>query len=358
MDLLKLDSVMDGLEECASARLRVKWLEQQLGKVASMPLDDYLDRDETGLALAAAEIIAANRGHGSDDLEIRLPKRIDNLDALALQCGAALRRIRSQSELIETFILERDRDQFLEAMAGLQRRLQLPVVAVKRQKKAPIVSKPPGSVFQVAIPSGLYAYGRVINEHTFALYSELNDRPDCPPIGSRDYFCIATGMYEEVHAREICPVVGMDPWAAGEPHAEPKFLQGMYPFFKIRSCKEYGFIPAEVEACIGLLPQFDCDLAELVDWVMEGPDGPTAYRRLLALPNEEGVLQRVRWEDWKLEWHRRYVFDVRRNFELHRAVNLHYQKFKYEYWKSRPWNVDRPDSAGLLTFSEYFGVKK
>ncbi|MGW8566662.1 hypothetical protein [Isoptericola sp. NPDC055881] len=75
----------------------------------------------------------------------------------------------------------------------------------------------PGTVIQIALPDGRYAYGRVLRDASVAFYSSRSDRPGCPPIGAREYEFVV-GVYEDVLRTEGVPAVGMD--ASADPDDE------------------------------------------------------------------------------------------------------------------------------------------
>jgi hypothetical protein len=63
---------------------------------------------------------------------------------------------------------------------------------------------------QIALPSGRFAYGRVLRDAAVAFYSATTLEAGKPPIGSRDYQFVV-GVYDDVFKSEECPVVGHDP---------------------------------------------------------------------------------------------------------------------------------------------------
>ena len=67
----------------------------------------------------------------------------------------------------------------------------------------------PGTVIQVPIPDGRYAYGRVYRDATVCFYTRKSDGPGAPPVGERDFvFCV--GVYDDA-LRNWQPV-GFDPF--------------------------------------------------------------------------------------------------------------------------------------------------
>jgi hypothetical protein len=66
-----------------------------------------------------------------------------------------------------------------------------------------------GSVVQLTLPDGRYAYGRVLRDAAVAFYRETSTEPGQPPIGSRDYQFVV-GVYDDVLKDDQVPVVGHD----------------------------------------------------------------------------------------------------------------------------------------------------
>jgi len=69
-----------------------------------------------------------------------------------------------------------------------------------------------GDVIQLSLPSGRFAYGRVLRDASVAFYDETTSEPGQPPIGNRNYRFVV-GVYDDVLRSDKCPVVGWDPSA-------------------------------------------------------------------------------------------------------------------------------------------------
>ena len=67
-----------------------------------------------------------------------------------------------------------------------------------------------GAVIQLTLPSGRYAYGRVLRDANVAFYSETTTEPGLPPVGSRDYQFVV-GVYDDVFSSVNITVVSHDP---------------------------------------------------------------------------------------------------------------------------------------------------
>lgn len=77
----------------------------------------------------------------------------------------------------------------------------------------------PGDVLAIAMPSlGKVAYARVYGEGTIAVYSELKDPGQPPPLGHR-VFLFQVGVYAQVLGSGAWPRVARDPFAHGEDSA-------------------------------------------------------------------------------------------------------------------------------------------
>jgi len=76
----------------------------------------------------------------------------------------------------------------------------------------------PGSVIQVPLPDGRFAYGRVYRDATVCFYRYVTRLPGEPPIGLRDFaFCV--GVYDDVAAS--WEVVGVDGFSPDEDNGWP-----------------------------------------------------------------------------------------------------------------------------------------
>lgn len=80
-----------------------------------------------------------------------------------------------------------------------------------------------GSVIQVTLPNGRYAYGRVLRDGAVAFYRQTTDNPGEPPIGDRDCQFVV-GVYNDTLRSDDLPVVGLDPGADAEDEWPPPQL--------------------------------------------------------------------------------------------------------------------------------------
>jgi hypothetical protein len=113
----------------------------------------------------------------------------------------------------------------------------------------------PGTVVQISLPDGRYAYGRVYGDAGLAVYVQLTTSPGNPPLGSRE-FLFNVGVYDSVLTSGYCPIVGEDPFLNGEsPWPPPKCIMDVlsgasriYHEGKIRSASPNGIMNLEVSA--------------------------------------------------------------------------------------------------------------
>lgn len=130
-----------------------------------------------------------------------------------------------------------------------------------------------GDVIQVTLPTGCYAYGRVLRDASVAFYSGTTAEPGLPPIGSRDYQFIV-GVYDDVLGSDGAPVVGHDP--SQEPEDDwppPNLIRD--PISGAMSIYHHGQIrPATPEEAERLEPAAVWDLHHLIDRLMGHRSGP------------------------------------------------------------------------------------
>ena len=72
-----------------------------------------------------------------------------------------------------------------------------------------------GDVFQIPLPDGTFAYGRVYKDASVGIYRAITDEPNQPPIGSRDFWFIV-GLYINVLEGGTWPIIGRDDFGASE----------------------------------------------------------------------------------------------------------------------------------------------
>lgn len=100
--------------------------------------------------------------------------------------------------------------------------------AAKSADKKPVATKTRrakqrwqvGDVFQIDLPDGRYAYGRIYRDSTVGIYREITDEPGRAPIGSSD-FLFTVGMYDDILDRGKVRIVGSDPFLDEESEWPP-----------------------------------------------------------------------------------------------------------------------------------------
>ena len=70
-------------------------------------------------------------------------------------------------------------------------------------------------MFQIPLPDGTFAYGRVYKDASVGIYRTITDEPNQPPIGSRDFWFIV-GLYTDVLEGGTWPIIGRDDFGASE----------------------------------------------------------------------------------------------------------------------------------------------
>jgi hypothetical protein len=116
----------------------------------------------------------------------------------------------------------------------------------------------------VTLPTGRYAYGRVLRDASVAFYRTTTTEPGLPPIGTRDYQFVV-GVYDDVPGWDGAPVVGHDPSQGPEddwppPHSVRDPISGAMSIY------HHGHMrPATPEETEGLEPAAVWDLHHLID---------------------------------------------------------------------------------------------
>jgi len=129
----------------------------------------------------------------------------------------------------------------------------------------------PGTVIQIDLPNGRFAYGRLYRDAAVGIYSRTSELPANPPIGSRDFQFIV-GVYDEVITSGKCPIVGEDPFTEGEDSWPPPQTI-IDPITGKCSIYHRGEIrPALPEECERLETAAVWDLNHLVDRIINGDE--------------------------------------------------------------------------------------
>lgn len=125
-----------------------------------------------------------------------------------------------------------------------------------------------GDVFQISLPNGNYAYGRVFEDATVGVYNHITTAPNVPPIGLRDYMFLV-GMYRHVLTRGECPIIGQDRFDVPEDAwPPPNFIRdqinGGYSLYY-----KGEITPGTKGQCEGLEEAAVWDLPHIVERIMK-----------------------------------------------------------------------------------------
>jgi hypothetical protein len=128
-------------------------------------------------------------------------------------------------------------------------------------------------VIQLTLPSGRYAYGRVLRDANVAFYSETTTEPGLPPVGSRDYQFVV-GVYDDVFSSENITVVSHDPSRSPEDDWPPP-ASIRDPITGSMMIYHHGHMrDATPQECEGLETAAVWDLHHLIDRLMGVRQGP------------------------------------------------------------------------------------
>ena len=120
---------------------------------------------------------------------------------------------------------------------------------------------------QIALPTGRFAYGRVLRDAGLAVYRCISDAPGNPPIGSRDYMFVV-GVYSDVPGSPACPIVAYDPSTTPDDDWPPP-MSVTNPISGATQLYHRGKMrPATPAECEGLEPAAAWDLHHIVDRIV------------------------------------------------------------------------------------------
>jgi hypothetical protein len=147
-----------------------------------------------------------------------------------------------------------------------------------------------GTVIEIALPNGKYAYGRVYEDAGLAVYRELSDIRGSPPIGSRDFQFIV-GVYDDLFTSKKCKVVGKDPFEGGEDswppaHCVVDAISG--------DCNIYHhgkMEPALPEECREMEIAAVWNLDQVIDRILNGDDSKYLKSLRTGLPEKKSKIQ-------------------------------------------------------------------
>jgi hypothetical protein len=345
---LSNDDAQEFLESLGEAKKRWKLVIAALEGPA-------VDSADASAALAAAEVLAAARGHEDAEFPVELSVWVSkskiplDIEALSKKAQEAVERVRAGSELRDLHAEAGRLEQWFTALDNLNARL----AEERRRPVRPKRVRPrPGDVFQVALPTGQYAYLRLSEDPwVFWMYDYISEVPAQPPIGLRKFRFTQVGMWEELRSG-FCPRVGSDPFDPDDPNRDPVFFRQVYPW----NCVEYaqskvGFGQltrfragahgslrfAEVSECIGLPKYQDGGyrIDSVVTRFLEGEDGPTARECWPILCDGTGALHHMRWEDWQPEWLAKMPTTGQDHHPKRLAAAIELDDFEKAFWSTR-----------------------
>ena len=108
-----------------------------------------------------------------------------------------------------------------------------------------------GDVFQIPLPDGRFAYGRVYDDASVGIYCEISDEPFQPPLGSRS-FLFTVGLYSDILEKGEWEIIAKDPFTIEESTWPPPYYV-KDDFFGNYQIYHQGVLrPAEPQEIIGL----------------------------------------------------------------------------------------------------------
>jgi len=302
-DILQNDQALDFLEELTDSHRRWPLVSKALNIALAA---DSPETDDASHAIAAAEIVAAARGHARQELREELafwaqraaPKNLDELSDLAVK---ALKRIRNDSEVADLWAQQGLTAEFRQQIDHLAERLRKPLAPLSPVAQVRKIRVRAGDVFEIPLTDGRFAYGRVTRHkyHNFQIYSRFSDKAGNPPIGWREYLFAAGGLSDELE-RGQCPIVGHDAWTAEE--KDPVFIViNSYPRFRL-----FDDRLAAAPECCGATVWVQYDLGSLVRRITNRADSTAASDQWPRLPDQDGVLRRMPWNEWNPAWEHKW----------------------------------------------------
>jgi hypothetical protein len=125
-----------------------------------------------------------------------------------------------------------------------------------------------GDVFEIPLPNGKYAYGRVYDDAGVGIYNEVSDVAKTPPIGSRN-FMFNVGLYEDILKFGEWEIIGKDLFVEGEstfppPEYVKDAISGELSIYHMGELKK-----ATEEECKGLEEASVWDSHHIIERIME-----------------------------------------------------------------------------------------
>src|ERR1700752_2197022 len=101
-----------------------------------------------------------------------------------------------------------------------------------------------GDIFQIELPDGRFAYGKVFRDACVGIYHRIFDAPTYPRIDSS--FAFVVGLYDDILKSGMWPIVGNEPFNSSDDEWPPPMqikdiISGVYSLYhkgQIRSATE------------------------------------------------------------------------------------------------------------------------
>jgi len=123
-----------------------------------------------------------------------------------------------------------------------------------------------GDIFQVPLPDGRFAYGKVFRDASVGIYETIFNTPASVPIKSAFVFIV--GLYADVLKSGTWPIVGHEPFASADeewppPHFIKDVISGEYSLY------HKGIIrPSSETECRGLEQAAVWDADDIIDRIL------------------------------------------------------------------------------------------
>lgn len=206
------DAALDFLEAVQRSRNPRQVMLRAMNRTTT--LSQPVELDDACAVLVVGEIVAALRGVQAEDvpqlvLTGSIAKQRNSLvDMRDLAVKAVKALLLQENELWAAG----NEEEFHRMVGDLVFRLEGPPDF--KRVDAILESKPRrpriGDVFRLPLGGGKNAFGRMLRDGYFYIYSGVFDEDATPPVGIRDFALYSTGLHHVIGS-EGCPIVGRDP---------------------------------------------------------------------------------------------------------------------------------------------------
>ena len=123
-----------------------------------------------------------------------------------------------------------------------------------------------GDIFQIVLPNGKFAYGKVFRDASVGIYQRIFDSSKHPPIDSP--FAFIVGLYDDILTSGKWPIVGYEPFSSSESEWPPPMrikdpISGEYSLY------HKGLIrPSTKSECESLETAAVWDADDVIDRIM------------------------------------------------------------------------------------------